>query len=96
MKHKPLARQLTAQFFRGNVPMFALAVFAALTGGQLQAAEKRVSDQNRDFTAALSDCLGGFSVVKTFRAEKRSSVCLPRSTARWSRRRCAAMTAFSS
>ena len=46
MKHKPLARQLTAQFFRGNVPMFALAVFAALTGGQLQAAEKRVSDQN--------------------------------------------------
>lgn len=24
MKHKPLARQLTAQFFRGNVPMFAL------------------------------------------------------------------------
>ena len=35
MKHKPLARQLTAQFFRGNVPMFALAVFAALTGGQL-------------------------------------------------------------
>ena len=41
MKHKPLARQLTAQFFRGNVPMFALAVFAALTGGQLQAAENR-------------------------------------------------------
>ena len=30
MKHKPLARQLTAQFFRGNVPMFALAVFAAI------------------------------------------------------------------
>ena len=72
MKHKPLARQLTAQFFRGNVPMFALAVFAALTGGQLQAAEKRVSDQNRDFAAALSDCLGSFSVVKTFWAEKES------------------------
>lgn len=70
MKHNSLARQLTAQFFWGNVPMFALAVFAALTGGQLQSAEKRVSDQNRDFTAALSDCLGGFSVVKTFRAEK--------------------------
>lgn len=52
--------------------MFALAVFAALTGGQLQAAEKRVSDQNRDFTAALSDCLGSFSVVKTFWAEKES------------------------
>ncbi len=45
-------------------------VASVLTGGQLQAAEKRVSDRNRDFTAALSDCLGGFSVVKTFRAEK--------------------------
>ena len=45
-------------------------VASLLTGGQLQAAEKRVSDRNRDFTAALSDCLGGFSVVKTFRAEK--------------------------
>ena len=45
-------------------------IASLLTGGQLQAAEKRVSDRNRDFTAALSDCLGGFSVVKTFRAEK--------------------------
>ena len=45
-------------------------IASLLTGGQLQAAEKRVSDQSRDFTAALSDCLGGFSVVKTFRAEK--------------------------
>ena len=45
-------------------------IASLLTGGQLQAAEKRISDQNRDFTAALSDCLGGFSVVKTFRAEK--------------------------
>lgn len=48
----------------------ALPLIASLlTGGQLQAAEKRVADRNRDFTAALSDCLGGFSVVKTFRAE---------------------------
>ena len=45
-------------------------IASVLTGGRLQAVEKRVSDQNRDFTAALSDCLGGFSVVKTFRAEK--------------------------
>ena len=45
-------------------------IASVLTGGQLQAAEKRVSDRNRDFTAALSDCLGGFSVVKTFQAEK--------------------------
>ena len=45
-------------------------IASLLTGGQLQAAEKRVSDRNRDFPAALSDCLGGFSVVKTFQAEK--------------------------
>lgn len=45
-------------------------IASLLTGGKLQTAEKRVSDRNRDFTAALSDCLGGFSVVKTFRAEK--------------------------
>ena len=41
-----------------------------LTGNQLQAAERRVSDRNRDFTAALTDCLSGFTVVKTFKAEK--------------------------
>ena len=29
-----------------------------------------MSDCNRDFTAALSDCLAGFSVVKSFKAEK--------------------------
>lgn len=41
-----------------------------LTGNRLQAAEAHVSDRNRDFTAALRDCLDGFPVVKTFRAEK--------------------------
>ena len=41
-----------------------------LTGGRLEAAEKRVSERNRDFTAALSDCLSGFAVVKTFKAER--------------------------
>ena len=41
-----------------------------LTGGRLQSAERRVSDQNHLFTAALSDCLSGFSVIKSFKAEK--------------------------
>lgn len=41
-----------------------------LTGNRIQAAEKRVSERNRDYTAALSDCLSGFSVVKTFKAER--------------------------
>ena len=41
-----------------------------LTGSRLTATERRVSDRSADFTAALSDCLGGFTVVKTFKAEK--------------------------
>ena len=45
-------------------------VASLLTGNQLQAAERQVSDRNRDFTAALTDCLSGFTVVKTFKAEK--------------------------
>ncbi len=45
-------------------------IASILTGGKLQTAERRVSDRNRDFTAALTDFLGGFSVVKTFKAER--------------------------
>lgn len=46
--------------------------FAAslLTGNKLENAERRVSDRNTDFTSALRDCLAGFSVIKTFKAEK--------------------------
>lgn len=46
--------------------------FAAslLTGNRLAEAEKTVSEQNKDFTAALTDCLSGFTVVKAFQAEK--------------------------
>lgn len=53
------------------VGVTALPLAASLlTGGRLQAAEKQVSERNRDFTAALSDCLSGFVVVKTFKAER--------------------------
>ena len=45
-------------------------VASRLTGSKLQAAEKRVSDRNKDFTAALHDCLSGFAVVKNFKAER--------------------------
>lgn len=34
-RRKPLKKQLLAQFYRGNLPMLALAVFAALAGGTL-------------------------------------------------------------
>lgn len=52
-----------------GVTLLPLAA-SLLTGNRLQASEKRVSDRNRDFTAALTDCLSGFTVVKTFKAEK--------------------------
>ena len=45
-------------------------IASLLTGSRIEAAERRVSDRNRSFTAALSDCLAGFSVVKSFKAEK--------------------------
>ena len=45
-------------------------VASLLTGSKLQAAEKRVSDRNKDFTSALHDCLSGFAVVKNFKAER--------------------------
>lgn len=45
-------------------------IASVLTGNRLVVAEKRVSDRNRDFTASLTDCLNGFSVIKSFRAER--------------------------
>lgn len=45
-------------------------IASLLTGNRLQAVESRVSEQNGEFTAALSDCLAGFTVVKNFKAER--------------------------
>lgn len=44
-------------------------IASLLTGNRLQAVESRVSERNGEFTAALSDCLAGFTVVKNFKAE---------------------------
>ena len=61
-------------------------IASLLTGGRLEAAERRVSDCNRDFTAALSDCLAGFSVVKSFRRRRRYLSFLPAATAHLKRK----------
>lgn len=45
-------------------------IASILTGNRLQTVESRVSERNGEFTAALGDCLAGFSVVKSFRAER--------------------------
>ena len=41
-----------------------------LAGNRLMSAEKKVSDRNASYVATLKDCLSGFSVVKSFKAEK--------------------------
>ncbi|MBR4915343.1 MAG: ABC transporter ATP-binding protein [Clostridiales bacterium] len=41
-----------------------------LSGKKLSKQEVTVSDRNKSFTATVTDCLNGFSVVKAFRAEK--------------------------
>lgn len=48
-----------------------------LTGRSLVPAEKEVSEKNVDFVALLKDCFQGFSVIKSFQAEKEilSVVC---------------------
>lgn len=45
-------------------------IASLLTGSRLQTVESRVSERNGEFTAALSDCLAGFTVVKNFKAER--------------------------
>ena len=44
-------------------------VISVASGKKLSRAEVAVSDRNKSFTATISDCLNGFSVVKAFRAE---------------------------
>lgn len=46
-------------------------IASLLTGNQVAAAEKKVSDRNEAYTSTLRDSLGGFSVVKSFKAEAR-------------------------
>lgn len=52
-----------------GLPVLPL-IASLLTGNRLQAVESRVSERNGEFTAALSDCLAGFTVVKNFKAER--------------------------
>ncbi len=44
-------------------------IAALLTGNQMAEAEKQVSSVNETYTATIRDCLGGFSVIKSFKAE---------------------------
>ena len=44
-------------------------IASILTGNKVAAEEKRVSDRNEAYTSAIKDSLGGFSVIKSFKAE---------------------------
>lgn len=43
---------------------------SVLTGGAMAKAEKELSDKNESFMTTLKDSLSGFTVIKSFRAEK--------------------------
>ena len=45
-------------------------IISVITGKKMATVQKEVSDRNSEFTSVLTDCLGGFQVVKSFRAEK--------------------------
>ncbi len=52
------------------VVLCALPLFASMReSARMERAEKAVSEKNGEFTASLKDILGGFSVIKSFRAE---------------------------
>lgn len=53
-------------FLLSLVPVIA----SMLTGNRLAAAEKNVSDQNESFLGMVKDTLSGFSVIKSFKAER--------------------------
>lgn len=49
-----------------TIPMMVSAVM----GKKMAKVQKEVSDRNAEFTSVLTDCLSGFQVIKSFRAEK--------------------------
>mgnify|MGYP004482568553 FL=1 len=59
-----------------------------LMGGKAAGAEKLLSDQNEACTAALKDALGGFSVIKSFQAEKQMCRLFAENVRRLTHARC--------
>jgi ABC-type multidrug transport system fused ATPase/permease subunit len=49
---------------------FLPLLVSLLSGKKMSKAEVTVSDRNKSFTAVVTDCLNGFSVIKSFRAER--------------------------
>ena len=58
------------------------------SGRKMSKAEVTVSDRNKSFTAAVTDCLNGFSVIKSFRAERPVSDLFSDENARLENSKC--------
>lgn len=56
--------------FAAAAVMLIPTAVSILTSTKLVSAEKNVSERNSDFVTAVSDCLNGFKVIKSFKAEK--------------------------
>ena len=48
---------------------FIPTVVSVIIGKRLAAVQKEVSDRNTAFTSTMNDCLNGFNVIKSFKAE---------------------------
>ena len=57
-------------------------IVSLVSGSRIAKIQKNVSDRNEDFTATLKDCVSGFSVIKTFKAEKEIIKLLQESSSR--------------
>ncbi|MDO5002363.1 MAG: ABC transporter ATP-binding protein [Eubacteriales bacterium] len=68
---------------------FILPIGASyITGDRVEKAERKISLANSELTAALKDCLSGFSVVKSFRAEAAVSTLFTRNNAALEAAKC--------
>ena len=68
---------------------FVLPIGASyITGNRMERAEKTVSEKNGELVATLKDCLSGFSVIKSFKAENAIFGLFSRSNAAVERAKC--------
>lgn len=66
-----------------------LPVIASLAAGNRVAVEeKKVSDRNESFLATIKDCLNGFSVVKSFQAEREVATLIDKSNSAVEQAKC--------
>lgn len=59
-----------------------------VTGNRIEKAERRISEKNSELVATLKDCLSGFSVIKSFQAERAVSDLFAQSNAAVEQAKC--------